>query len=108
MQFVLFGHDDPRLTTDHFSSAKMIVATNDLKYTINKQRTILYASSNKKHLTWCPAFDRPTTDNITKTDADTRVRWLQYHDRWTVNLYGMLPLVQGLPIALTEHIDRSI
>ena len=35
MQFVLCGPDDPRLTTDHFSSAKMIVATNDLKYAIN-------------------------------------------------------------------------
>ena len=108
MQFVLCGTDDPRLTSDHFSSAKMIVATNDLKYAINKQHAILYASSNKRHLTWCPAFDRPTTDNITKTDADTRIRWLQYHDRWNANLYGMLPLVQGLPIALTEHIDRSV
>ena len=108
VQFVLCGPHDPRLTTDHFSGAKMIVATNDLKYAINKQCAILYASSNKKHLTWCPAFDRPTTDGITKTDADTRIRWLQYHDRWTANLYGMLPLVQGLPIALTEHVDRPI
>ena len=47
MQFVLCGPHDPRLTSDKFSSAKMNVATNDLKYAFNKQRAILYASSLK-------------------------------------------------------------
>ena len=108
MQFVLCGPDDPCLTSKHFSRAKMILPTKNPKCAINKQHAILYAYSNKRHLPWCPAFNRPTTDNITKTDADTRILWLQYHDCWTADLYGVLTLVQGLPIALTEQIDRSI
>ena len=35
------------------------------------------------------------------------LRWLQYHDRDTNNLPGMLPLAIGMPVALTEHLDRG-
>ena len=33
--------------------------------------------------------------------------WLQRHDRECGNLYGVLPLIHGMPVALTEHIDRN-
>ena len=36
-----------------------------------------------------------------------QLRWLQYHDKDTNNLLGTLPLAIGMPVALTEHIDRS-
>ena len=32
---------------------------------------------------------------------------MQRHDRESGDLYGMLPLVRGMPVALTDHIDRS-
>ena len=35
------------------------------------------------------------------------IRWLQEHDRNTGDLPGMLILGHGLPVALTDHIDRS-
>lgn len=35
------------------------------------------------------------------------LRWLQYHDKFTANLPGMLPLAIGMRVALTEHVDRS-
>ena len=34
-------------------------------------------------------------------------RWLQYHDKDTGNLMGTLPLAVGMPVRLTEHVDRS-
>ena len=34
-------------------------------------------------------------------------RWLQYHDRDTGDLCGMLPLAIGMKVALTQHLDRS-
>ena len=34
-------------------------------------------------------------------------RWLQYHDRDTGDLCGMLPLAIGMKVALTQHVDRS-
>ena len=35
------------------------------------------------------------------------MRWLQYHDRDTGDLCGTLPLAIGMPVALTQHMDRS-
>ena len=36
-----------------------------------------------------------------------KCRWLQYHDRDTNNLPGMVPLAIGMNVALTEHVDRG-
>ena len=33
--------------------------------------------------------------------------WLQRHHKESGNLYGILPLVHGTPVALTDHIDRN-
>ena len=36
-----------------------------------------------------------------------KLQWLQRHDRDCGALYGMLPLCVGMPVALTDHIDRN-
>ena len=36
-----------------------------------------------------------------------QLRWLQYHDQDTGGLPGALPLALGMPVALTEHLDKS-
>ena len=102
---VLTDAFDFRLQDDLFVNAAVIVATNDLKYAINKQRAQLFAVQHGKRLTWCPAVDKPTSENIGDVTSKEYVRWLQYHDRWTASLYGMLPLVEELPILLSHHID---
>ena len=33
--------------------------------------------------------------------------WLNRHDRECGDLYGILPLIEGLPVAFTDHVDRS-
>ena len=33
--------------------------------------------------------------------------WLQRHDKDCSGLYGMLPLAKGMPVALTDHVDRN-
>ena len=33
--------------------------------------------------------------------------WVQRHDKGCGTLYGLLPLARGLPVALTDHVDRS-
>ncbi|CAJ1367669.1 unnamed protein product, partial [Effrenium voratum] len=40
-------------------------------------------------------------------DKTARIRWLQYHDRDTENLSGMLPLAVGMRVVLADHLDRS-
>ena len=39
--------------------------------------------------------------------ATNKVEWLKRHDRECGDLYGMLLLVEGMPVALTDHIDRN-
>ena len=36
------------------------------------------------------------------------LEWLNGHDRESGDLYGVLPLMNGMPVAMTDHIDRSI
>ena len=36
-----------------------------------------------------------------------KASWLSRHDRECGDLYGMLPLIEGLPVALTDHVDRN-
>ena len=37
-----------------------------------------------------------------------RKRWLELHDQKTGGIMGLLPLVKGLPVRLTDHIDRGL
>ena len=39
-------------------------------------------------------------------DAKRR-RWLEFHDQKTGGIMGLLPLIKGLPVRLTEHVDRG-
>ena len=45
---------------------------------------------------------------FTSVLATRCLRWLQYHDRDTGDLCGMLPLAIGMQVALTQHLDRSV
>ena len=40
-------------------------------------------------------------------DASKKLQWLQCHDRQSGDLYGMLPICFGMPVFLTDHLDRS-
>ena len=37
-----------------------------------------------------------------------RKRWLEAHDQKTGGIMGLLPLVRGLPVRLTDHVDRGL
>ena len=36
-----------------------------------------------------------------------RRRWLEFHDQKTGGIMGLLPLIKGLPVRLTEHVNRN-
>ena len=58
---------------------------------------------------WCPAVDIAASHAVQKKPdlvADKKT-WLTYHDKKCSGLYGMLPLVKGMRVSLTTHIDRS-
>ena len=41
------------------------------------------------------------------TLQDEKISWLQRHDKECGGLYGLLPLVRGMRVACTTHLDRS-
>ncbi|CAE7421289.1 pfh1, partial [Symbiodinium sp. CCMP2456] len=103
------GPRDPRLREEKFVKATVVVANNDAKYQINKDRTKAYARDAGTRLEWSVAKDKAGVEALQAQacDKEAKVRWLQYHDMDTEGLCGMLSLAIGMPVALTHHVDRS-
>ena len=76
---------------------------------MNKLRAHAYATKRQIGLMYCPAKDTPTADALRERPdlPSQKVSWLNRHDRESGDLYGILPLMKGLPVAMTDHIDRS-
>ena len=106
---VISGPQDERLQLDKFKNAKLIVANNDARYEINKVRAQEYARSTGASLQWSVATDKASSTVLQSEvcSKQTKIRWLRYHDRDTGDLPGMLPIGLGMPVALTDHIDRG-
>ena len=94
---------------DKFRKAPAIFANNDVKYDANKSRSQKYANDENLAVTYASAKDTPSLDALREKPgiAADKLTWLQRHDRESGDLYGLLPLIHGMPVALTDHIDRS-
>ena len=92
-----------------FVNAPAIFPNNDIKYEVNKLRAALFSAASNQGLTWCPAKDKPNARALNEKPAilAEKVVWLQRHDKDCSGLYGMLPLAVGMPVALTDHVDRN-
>ena len=106
---VASGPGDERFQAPQFAIAPAIFPNNDTKYHTNKLRARQFAQRKNKVTLYAVARDTPTTDALHSRPSMTteKVAWLQRHDRESGDLYGMLPLIQGMPFALTDHIDRN-
>ena len=103
------GSDDVRFKSESFVRAPAILANNDFKYEVNKLRANLFASAMNEAITYCPAKDTPSPEALRERPdlPAQKLSWLQRHDRESGDLYGMVTLVKGMPVALTDHIDRN-
>ena len=108
-QLVATNPDDERFRQDKFLAAPAVYPNNDIKYDVNKQRAQTYAAAHGEAITWVSAKDTVAQDALRAKPglAAQKLEWLKKHDRDCGDLYGMLPLVHGMPMALTDHIDRS-
>ena len=101
---------DPRQCQEgKFAEAPFICPNNDVRYEVNKRRAQAHAAKTRQRTMWCPAKDRPSLRVAVATQdmAAQKLKWLTVHDRKTAELPGMLPLVRGMPIRLTEKIDDA-
>ena len=101
--------DDTRFTETKFVDAPAIFPNNDIKYDVNKQRARQYAAAHRLGVTWVQAQDKPLPKTLQERPdlVLQKMAWLSRHDRECGDLYGMLPLIEGLPVALTDHLDRN-
>ena len=92
-----------------YKSGITILSTNAPRYQINKDRAEEYSRLADEPLHWSYAVDMASGQVLQMEDfnKEAKIKWLQYHDRDTGDLPGVLPLAIGMPVALTEHIDRS-
>ena len=109
---VLTGPDDPRLQAAKFKHAYAIVPNNDLQTEICKYGTAKWAREHGQPVLWCAAVDtisghsRYLSDDAERKRAN-KVKWLSLHHQKCGGLFGVVPLVRGMPVHLTQHVDRS-
>ncbi|CAE7502899.1 pfh1 [Symbiodinium pilosum] len=92
-----------------FDKAAAIFATNDTQRHVNKVRAAAFARERKFALALLPARDCISAPALReKPDLKKcKKHWLKHHDRHCGSLHGLLPLCVGMPVRLTEHLDRS-
>ena len=94
-----------------FSKAPALYSFNVPKYFAILLRAREFAKTRNIQLTCCYARDIPMhpSDRELKPEAlnEKRLSWLQRHDQDTGNITSLLPLAVGMPIRLTDNVDRN-
>ena len=75
-QRVITSADDPRLQESRFKEAVAIVANNDARYQINKDRAKHYSRASGAPLRWAAAIDTATTEALQAElcDKEAKIR----------------------------------
>ena len=100
---------DSRFKEKRFLTSPAVFPNNDSKYDVNKKRSLNFAASEKTGIMYSIAEDIFSARALQER-ADLPARKLEFlsrHDRESGDLYGILPLIKGMPVAITDHIDRS-
>ena len=89
--------------------APAVFPNSDVKYEVNKKRALGYANKMKTGGMYCTAKDSPSHEALRiRPDLPAqKIAWLSRHDRESGDLYGILPLIKGMPVTMSDHIDRS-
>ena len=109
---VVLGDNDPRFQQQPFEAAPYIHPHNVPKYYALQLRACEFARQRSRCVHWVVAHDKPLhrDDQALSPDAldKKRKRWLGYHDQKTSGIMGLFPLIQGLPIRLSDTVDRGL
>ena len=94
-----------------FSGAPALYSFNVPRYFATNLRAREFAKQNNVQMTWCYARDIPLHPGDRELQADAldekRFAWLRRHDQETAHIPSVYPLAVGMPIRLTESVDRS-
>jgi hypothetical protein len=89
--------------------ATAIFPNQDMKCQVAKLRAVAWARGVGKEISWVAAQDKATHPEHQKRPYvhEDKERWLKYHDKSCADMPGWLPLAKGLPVVLSDHLDRS-
>ena len=94
-----------------FTEAPALYSFNVPKYLNILLRAQEFAKEHNKRLSWCYAVDVPLHAGDRELAEDALLRklqgWLSMHDQKTNHLASVFPLVEDLPVRLTDSIDRD-
>ena len=102
--------DRERYLSDPFTGAPFVHPFRHPSFHATQLRAIVFAKSKHRRLLWVTAYDKILTNslNLTKEQEELRKeRWLEFHDRYTNGIPGLLPLVTDLSIRFTEAINKK-
>ena len=101
----------PELQEHPFTEAPALYSFNVPKYLNILLRAQEFAKEHNKKLSWCYAKDVPLHAGDRELAVDVLMRklqvWLSMHDQKTEHLSSVFPLVDDLPVRLTDSIDRD-
>ena len=101
---------DDRMLSAYYRHAISVVPFNDVKSEICKSGAAQYARDHGENIYFCRATDIVTASSGLLGDKylrDKKKKWLNKPEKGCGGLMGALPLVRGMRVALTTHIDRS-
>ena len=94
-----------------YSSAPALYSFNVPRYFSIQLRAREFAKQNNVQLSWCYAKDVPLHQGDRDLNAEAlpekRFSWQRRHAQETCHLTSILPLAVGMPIRLTESVDRE-
>ena len=94
-----------------FEQRTALYSFNVPRYFCTHVRAREFAKQSNVQLSWCYAKDVPLHpgDRELKTEAlqNKLLAWLRRHDQETSHLPSIYPLAVGMPIRLTENVDRN-
>ena len=94
-----------------FIGAPALYTFNVPRYFATNLRAREYAKQNNVQLSWCYARDVPLHPEDRELPPDRLqtklISWLKRHDQETRHIPSIYPLAVGMPVRLTENIDRS-
>ena len=102
--------DRKRYIADPFSGAPYVHPFNHPSYHATQLGAIVFAKSKNRRLSWVTAHDQIVTNNLTTSKDKEELReerWLEFHNRFTGGIPGLLPLVLDLLVRFTESIDKK-
>ena len=93
-----------------FANAPFVHPFRAPSYHAQQLRAISFAQTTNRRLLWVTAHDVPVQQGSLGKGEELeqwRARWLEFHDRKSSGILGLLPLVLDLPMKFTEAPSKA-